>query len=120
MACPRGGLGGGLTSHGRPIEWFSSRLVGSGEHAHRASVRDAADSEFSPDSLQHIPGGANVTADALSRRWGPGQRVTGGAWLSPLWLPQLPETFVPVRNRDFYRTLRWEAAAQGTPGEPGG
>ena len=36
------GLGGGLTSHGRPIEWFSSRLDENDERVHRASVGGAA------------------------------------------------------------------------------
>ena len=49
----------------------------------------------------HLPGDANVTADALSRRWDP----DAGEWRLPLALAGATEAVAPQRNRAYYRTL---------------
>ena len=58
------------------------------------------DAEFRPTVLSHIPGVANVSADALSRRSEPGK-----AFSLPLCLRTIRETHPPVRSRAYYLTL---------------
>ena len=59
---------------------------------------DVAASEYSPDVTIHVPGLANVAADALSRRWQPGKKGTLPRYL----LPEL-EFRVAERNPAWWR-----------------
>ena len=67
----------------------------------REVALDVAESAYSPDVGGHLPGDANVTADALSRRWDP----DAGEWRLPLALAGATEAVAPQRNRAYYRTL---------------
>ena len=64
---------------------------------------ELGDGSFSPNLFQHLPGTANVTADILSRQFAP--RSRSGKWSLPSWLRGTEQTVVPVRTRDYYRTL---------------
>ena len=67
----------------------------------REIALDVAESAYAPDVGSHLPGDANVTADALSRRWDP----DAGEWRLPLALAGATEAVAPQRNRAYYRTL---------------
>ena len=75
--------------------------------------------EFSASSVRptaaHIPGAANVLADACSRRFAPG--APGAHWQIPQALLEVPEARPPPRPRAWYECLeRGRRHAQG-PGE---
>jgi len=65
------------------------------------------DAEFRPSVLSHIPGVANVSADALSRRHEPGKKFS-----LPPCLRTVREASPPVRCRAYYLTLEPPKAVQ--------
>ena len=56
---------------------------------------------FRPDVYSHVPGLANVTADALSRRYEPGV-----SFRLPALLSGVTETHPQIRSPSWWRTLR--------------
>jgi hypothetical protein len=67
----------------------------------RELALDVADAIYRPQVFVHIPGIANVLADALSREYGPRRKGTE----VPAALSKAVRRFVPVRTDQFYRTL---------------
>jgi hypothetical protein len=66
----------------------------------RELALDIAHTEYRPCIAEHIPGVDNVIADALSRRLAPGY-----TYVFPPCLAGVPELKLPIRRREFYRTL---------------
>ena len=60
---------------------------------------------FEPDVVQHVPGIANTTADALSRCFCPSADYTLPVFL----LQSVVRTHVPVRDTSFYHTSSYAA-----------
>ena len=60
---------------------------------------DLAVADYSPDVVEHVPGIANVTADALSRRFAPEAKSV------PEYLPSDKEIHLPQRHRDLWKAL---------------
>jgi hypothetical protein len=67
----------------------------------REIALDIAEAAYSPDVSEHLPGIANLTADALSRKHEPGV-----CWSLPAALHRIPEAIVPDRVNAYYRTLQ--------------
>ena len=59
---------------------------------------------FEPDIVQHVPGIANITADALSRCCCP-----ESAYTVPACLQSVIRTPVPVRDASWYHTSSYAA-----------
>ena len=59
------------------------------------------DAHFEPDAVEHVPGISNTIADALSRRYDPAK-----TWSLPALLAGVPETVLPPRTPDYYKTLK--------------
>ena len=72
----------------------------------REIALDVAHSEYRPHVAQHIPGVDNIIADALSRKYAPGYTFT-----MPTCLDAVQELMLPVRGKDYYRTLTHRAPA---------
>ena len=66
----------------------------------REIALDVAMSEYMPTVVEHIPGIDNVLADALSRRYMP-----GNVWTIPESLSQVEEHILEPRLRTYYRTI---------------
>ena len=66
----------------------------------REVALEVAASAFRPLVAEHIPGVANVTADALSRL-----AIPGGRYSLPACLSGVCQAEVPVRPRAWYRAL---------------
>jgi hypothetical protein len=66
----------------------------------REIALDVAQSEYRPSIAQHIQGVDNVIADALSRKYMPGNVFTVPSCLHPD-----QELALPARGQDYYRTL---------------
>jgi len=64
---------------------------------------DIVESAFRPLLAEHIAGGANITADALSRSLAPDKYRT--------FLSAVQKAKLPPRNNSFYRTLVHPVAA---------
>ena len=71
----------------------------------RELALDVAASEYAPHVAEHIPGVENVLADALSRQFDP-----GFDFCLPTIFADVPETAVPLRGTDYFRTLQPPAA----------
>jgi hypothetical protein len=68
----------------------------------RELALDIAESVYAPDVSEHLPGIANMVADALSRKF----EVGPGNWKLPQFLLNTPEILVPSRDINYYRTLQ--------------
>ena len=66
----------------------------------REIALDIAALNHAPDLVSHIPGVANVTADALSRLQHP-----SGKYRVPLHLEKFSPSPCPMRSRSFYKTM---------------
>ena len=65
---------------------------------------DICNGAFAPDIVAHIPGVANVAADALSRRLQPGK-----VYQRPSYLDAELETTISPRQLSWWRTLPADA-----------
>ena len=77
----------------------------------REVALDVAASCYAPALAEHVPGVANVVADALSRRFEP-----GCTFAVPRCLLEVPELELPPRDASYYRTL---GAPPATPAKQG-
>ena len=78
---------------------LSLRVKGHGPTAVAREVAlELADGVFSPNLVAHVPGVANETADALSRRKDPEK----SPWRLPTVLQGVPRTAVPKRDSFDY------------------
>ena len=66
----------------------------------REVALDVACNEYSPNTVQHIPGVDNVIADPLSRRYMP-----DAEFVLPACLMHVEEAIAPQRTRSYFRTL---------------
>ena len=76
-------------------------IFGLGLVAKEAAL-DVADGIYEPIVAEHIPGVANLLADALSRKADPKYK---GKWSIPKALADVPCRPVPLREDSYYRTL---------------
>ena len=65
----------------------------------REPALDVADGIYTPNVIQHLPGLANESADALSRKWQPGKTFT-----PPRLLCAATEKHPDARSRGWWRT----------------
>ena len=66
----------------------------------REMALDIADACYQPSVAEHVPGDHNVIPDMLSRKFQPGAK-----YVVPPLLLEVPETHLPLRGREFYRSL---------------
>ena len=66
----------------------------------REMALDIADACYRPSIAEHVPGDHNVIPDMLSRKFQP-----GAIYKVPPLLQDVPETRLPVRGREFYRSI---------------
>ena len=77
----------------------------------RELALDVAASEYAPHVAEHIPGVENILADALSRQFDP-----GFDFCLPTIFADVPETQVPLRGAEYFRTLLPPAAKRPQKG----
>ena len=75
----------------------------------REMALDTADAIYEPQVVQHVPGVANVTADALSRR-----NEQGPNWTCPPLLAKAEEVIPPTRDMTWWRSLTAPTASKGS------
>ena len=78
----------------------------------RELALDVAASEYAPHVAEHIPGVENTLADALSRRYEPDFNFK-----LPLEFASVPESVLPPRGTDYFRTLQPPAAYRQIKGQ---
>ena len=66
----------------------------------RELALDVASASYAPDVTEHLPGLANVAADALSRKHDPSK-----VYAVPTYLSNCPEQEVPPRLRSWWQAL---------------
>ena len=67
----------------------------------RELALDIAQACYQPAIAEHAPGDHNVVPDMLSRKFQPGV-----SFRVPPLLALVPETILPMRGREYYRSLR--------------
>ena len=68
----------------------------------REIALDVADALYRPDVVEHVPGVANLICDMLSRQFQPNPK---SKYVLPLQLVHVKELVLPVRSKQYYRTL---------------
>ena len=81
----------------------------------RELALDVAASEYAPHVAEHIPGVENILADALSRQFEP-----GFDYALPTIFANVPESVLPLRGEDYFRTLQPPAAYRPQKGHGSG
>ena len=71
----------------------------------RELALDLARSPYFPDTLEHLPGIANVLADSLSRRLDPGKQP----WSLPPALAHVTPSTLPNRDSAWWRVRALES-----------